>query len=147
MKYGGVPEVEGNELQRELGLLCPWCKDRTNGSKAKSNTKHLHVYCPNARICKVRETTNDCLEDFLKEFVAAVEIMKKETSHNKDIIGDIYMFMHDIPSNDCALPGCEHPISPRSENHSFKGEMEPYQGRPRAPTISASHKMENSLYM
>jgi hypothetical protein len=51
--------------------------------------RHLHVYCPNASICKVRETTNDCLEDFLKEFVAAVEQMRKETAHCKDLLPDI----------------------------------------------------------
>jgi hypothetical protein len=112
MKYGGVPEVEGNELQRELGLLCPWCKDRANGSQVKANMRHLHMYCVNEHICKTRETTNDCLEDCLKEFVAAVDQVKKETVHSKDLIGDINKFMQDIPLNDCALPGCEHPLDP-----------------------------------
>ena len=81
------------------------------------------MYCANEHICNTRETTNDCLEEFLKVFVAAVDQVKQETMHNKDLIGDINKLMQDIPLNDCALPGCEHPIDPPGAKITFSREV------------------------
>jgi hypothetical protein len=52
-----------------------------------------------------------------------VDQVKQETMHNKDLIGDINKLMQDIPLNDCALPGCEHPIDPPGAKITFSREV------------------------
>ena len=102
-KYGEVPKVKGKELQKELSLLCPFCKNIPNQYQAKANTRHYHIYCPNVRISQVRHTTSKCLGKIVLQFTDIAAELKRIASMDKILWELMNRKMNEIVINDCGL--------------------------------------------
>jgi hypothetical protein len=66
--FENVPQVEGKELQRDLNLVCPFCRIfNSEVGNCRGNQRHFHIYCANRPITLARNLLYDCLEETLKK--------------------------------------------------------------------------------
>ena len=76
-EFGNVPKVKGKQLQKELNIRCPFCKQLPGQYQTTANTRHYHIYCPNPRIAQVRQKTSKCLEVNLGKFMEIAAEIKQ----------------------------------------------------------------------
>ena len=95
--------MKGKQLQKELSILCPFCKHLPNQYQAKANTRNYHIYCPNKRISQVRHKTAKCLEKLVRGFTDIAAEIKEVASMDSILWEELNRGINEISTNDCGL--------------------------------------------
>ena len=143
--YGNVKKVEGKEAQREEDLICPLCNPTQNPSGHKGNINHMHIYCCNKALTKVRKTIYRCVEDKLKVLIEQVEKAAEMSRVNFNIYCQFNDAIRMIGDDDCGVDPSIYEIGPIKRPlppHTLT--LDEWEGKKRVPSEDRlSHNMSN----